>query len=90
MTVADGGLSNSQGVESRESAMRSRTYQFHRAGGVVWALVFEPVAGRWYIEKSGRGTPPVRLTLAEFEMSDHGRRLSESFGDALREAESDA
>jgi hypothetical protein len=69
--------------------MRSRTYQFHRDGVVVWALVFEPVAGRWHIEKSDRGRTRVCLTLAEFEKSDHGRRLSEPFADAVREAEAD-
>jgi hypothetical protein len=66
-----------------------RSYDFHRDGGITWALVFEPASGLWHVEKSHRRGTCVRLTLPEFENSEHGRQLGEQLARAVREAEAD-
>ena len=70
--------------------MGRKSYEFHRDGSVVWSLVFEPVSGLWHIQKAEHGGARVRLTLDEFENSEHGRRLRGALAGALREAEDDA
>lgn len=69
--------------------MARRRYEFHREGGVVWSLVFETSPDRWSIEKWEPRKKSVLFTLAEFENSAYGRKLSEQVAEAAREAEAD-
>jgi hypothetical protein len=69
--------------------VRRRSYPFHRDGRITWSLVFDRVSGRWHIEKARLDGARVRLTLFEFETSEHGRQLSQPLAEAVREAEAD-
>jgi len=66
-----------------------RRYQFHREGALVWSLVFDKNLDRWCIETWEPGRERVNLSLAEFETSSDGKKLSEQLAEALREAEAD-
>ena len=70
--------------------MLPRRYEFHREGGVVWALVFDVRTGLWHIEKSDPHGQRIQVSLAEFESSQHGRELSAEYAKALRDAQLDA
>jgi hypothetical protein len=56
---------------------------------VTWTLVFDDGQGRWHIDKAGPNNSVVRISLAEFERTDHGRQLKEQLSGALRAAELD-
>ena len=70
--------------------MRSKRYEFSRSDGVIWTLVYEGDSGQWHIEKRGACGEPARLTLSEFENTEHGRKLRPQLADAVRQAEADA
>jgi len=70
--------------------MLPKRYEFHREGGVVWALVYDAKSGLWHIEKSGLRGERVQMSLAEFEDSQHGRELGGVYAKALRDAQLDA
>jgi hypothetical protein len=72
----------------REPAMRR--YFIHRSHRIVWSLVFEVGLGRWHIEKADANGAIVRISLSEFERTDHGRQLGKQLSSALHAAEMDA
>ena len=67
-----------------------RRYEFHRQGRVVWSLVFDKSLTRWCVEMWEPQKESVQFTLAEFESSAYGARLSEQLAQAMRDAEADA
>jgi hypothetical protein len=67
-----------------------RRYFIHWYQGITWTLIFEGGPGRWHIEKAGANGAVVRISLGEFERTDHGKQLSVHLSSALRAAELDA
>ena len=66
----------------------TRRYVVHTDQSLSCSLVWQD--GQWIVEKEGVGTPPVRLTLREFEASYTGVRLAPQLAEALRRAAEDA
>ena len=69
--------------------MQTRSYEFHRDGGAVWALVYDTMSGQWRVKKTERENTTENFTLEEFDASSFGKRLGKYFDGALRQAEAD-
>jgi len=69
--------------------MGHRRYEFHRQGSVVLALVYDSNDGRWHIETTGPRSKRARVSLDEFERTDHGRTLRKQLAMAIQAASGD-
>jgi hypothetical protein len=66
-----------------------RRYLIQADPTMRWTLVFAQASGSWHVEKLGLRSHCVRLSINEFERSDHGARLHEQLLAAVKQAELD-